>query len=332
VWGGDIVISRLALKRKFPFFLYNAMDMADMIPFGYGDCRNAGNPLYYVDYDTAEEEMSGRDDYKFPIHTTDYNLFCRITNRKYYVKGKFYLFSYGIPSFLVESEINCYFRQSGIAAKDNFYPNVGDYTDWTQEKHVSVKEDNRYLYNPAYSKTKTQQTVRILPSTYERKVWDCMYQRPNGIVWSSPDLSENELTDPWLTFRPLNYCEFPTSFGRLVDVRGIESEQLLARFENQVALYNALDVLNDRIGNRETGGGSPFGQRGLEYNSTDLGYTGTQSKDMVSCEYGHFWVDAKRGQVFQADPNGRNLKPRKVYIPLLLIRISGYLCRKLLNL
>lgn len=28
---------------------------------------------------------------------------------------------------------------------------------------------------------------------------------------------------------------------------------------------------------------------------------------MVSCEFGHFWVDLRRGQVFKVDSNGRNL-------------------------
>jgi hypothetical protein len=304
IWGGDTVISRFALKRKFPFFLYNAMGMADMMPFAYRDYRNAGNPLYYVNYQTDEEE-EGRDGYMFPRQMTNYNLFCRVS-RKYYVKGKFYLFMYGIPSFLVESEINCNFRQAGVTAKENFYPNAGDYADWTQEQNVSIKEDNVYKYNPVYSKSKSRPGYRLLPSTYERQFWDCRAQLPNGIIWSSPDVSENGQTDPWLTFKPLDYYEFPTSLGRLTDVRGIESEQLLARFENQTALYNAIDVLRDRL-NPELGGGV-FAQRGMEYNSTDLGYAGSQSKEMVSCEYGHFWVDAKRGQAFQVDPNGRNMK------------------------
>lgn len=28
---------------------------------------------------------------------------------------------------------------------------------------------------------------------------------------------------------------------------------------------------------------------------------------MISCEFGHFWVDLRRGQVFKVDSNGRNL-------------------------
>jgi hypothetical protein len=305
IYGGDIFLSRFTLKRKYPFFLYNAIDMADMIPFGYRDYRNAGNPVYYVNYDTAEEEIS-KDGYKFPGRRTDYNLFCRMTDRKYYVKGRFYLFMYGIPSFLVESEINCHFRQAGRELKEDFYPHAGDYAAWTQERRVSIREDNVYRYNPVYSKLKSRMGYRMLPSIYSRAQWDCEARMPNGIIWSSPDVSESSVTDPWLTFKPLDYYEFPTSLGRLIDVRGIESEQLLVRFEHQTRLYNAIDVLKDRL-SPELGGGI-FSQRGMEYNSTDLGYGGSQSKSMVSCEYGHFWVDLKRGQIFQVDPNGRNMR------------------------
>ena len=117
------------------------------------------------------------------------------------------------------------------------------------------------------------------------------------------------MTDPWLSYKPMDYHEFKTSFGKLISMKGIESDQILARFENQVGLYNAIDVLAERISpeNSELGTGGLFASRGIEYNNTTLGYSGTQSRDMVSCEFGHFWVDLRRGQVFKVDSNGRNL-------------------------
>lgn len=117
------------------------------------------------------------------------------------------------------------------------------------------------------------------------------------------------MTDPWLSYKPMDYHEFKTSFGKLISMKGIESDQILARFENQVGLYNAIDVLAERISpeNSELGTGGLFASRGIEYNNTTLGYSGTQSRDMISCEFGHFWVDLRRGQVFKVDSNGRNL-------------------------
>jgi hypothetical protein len=319
VFGGDTSISRFAIKRKFPFFYQTAMGVADMTAFGYRDYANVGYPKYYVDYDTCETDQYNTQGGSFfqekfvnqgwKARRSQAVLECDSETGTLYRKGKFYLYSYGIASFLVESEINCNFRLAGKSLGQDFYPHQSDYTEWTQESVVPIHTDNYYKYNPVYSRTRTHAGYRMLPSTYERAFWDCKAVMPNGIIWSVPDNNENALTDPWLTYKPMDVYEFPTSLGRLIDVRGIESMQLLARFEHSVQLYGAIDVLKDRLdGDKALIGGSVFQQRQMEYNTTDLGYAGTQSRDMVSCEFGHFWVDVKRGQVFSAQPNGAGLK------------------------
>lgn len=159
-------------------------------------------------------------------------------------------------------------------------------------------------------------TPNVLPATYERRFYDCAYQRPNGVIWSRADVSENSQTDPWLTYKPMDYHEFPTNNGKLIHMKRIESDQILVRFEDQVSLHNAIDVIKERTspGQAEMGTGGLFASRPLEYNTTDLGYSGTQSTEIISSEFGHFWVDTKRAQVFMTDPNGRNLKELSVGI------------------
>lgn len=313
IYGGDIYISRFSIKRKFPMFSPTQYGMGDMIPFAYNNYRNVGFPRYFVNFDTSDSLYDVTDSktgqlFSFPSRESSYNLSCQSDG--FYAEGKFYLFFYGISQFLCESEINCNYRVAPSPnMEDNFYPNVGDYERWTQERFVPISMDEKFLYPNVYAQRMTEGT-RKLPATYDKRFWDCAYQRPNGVIWSTKDVSENGMTDPWLSYRPMDYHEFKTSFGRLVSLKGIESEQVLARFENQVALYNAIDVLADRItpNSNELGTGGLFASRGIEYNSTDLGYSGTQSRDMVSCEFGHFWVDMRRGQVFKVDSNGRNLK------------------------
>ena len=114
----------------------------------------------------------------------------------------------------------------------------------------------------------------------------------------------------------MDYHEFPTSNGKLIHMKRIESDQILVRFEDQVSLHNAIDVIKERTspGQAEMGTGGLFASRPLEYNTTDLGYSGTQSTEIISSEFGHFWVDTKRAQVFMTDPNGRNLKELSVGI------------------
>lgn len=311
VFGGDVFISRFSIKRKMPMFYLTQFGQGDMIPFPYYDYRNIGYPRYFVNYDTGEDYLNKTDTdtgslYSFPSRKSAYEMVCKTGDM--YLSGRFFLYFYGIPQFLVESEINCNFRIAGPEPYEGFYPEVGDYISWTQERNVPISRDNVFKMSPVY-KNRFTLGGRSLPETYDSNFWDCAYQRPNGVIWSTADVSENGMTDPWLSYKPMDYHEFKTSFGKLISMKGIESDQILARFENQVGLYNAIDVLAERISpeNSEIGTGGLFASRGIEYNNTTLGYSGTQSRDMISCEFGHFWVDLRRGQVFKVDSNGRNL-------------------------
>ncbi|MDC7250070.1 MAG: hypothetical protein PQJ49_09175, partial [Sphaerochaetaceae bacterium] len=310
IFGGDTFISRFSLKRKVPLFLVTAMNQAPLTPFTYLPYTNLGSTRFYCDYDTQQEtSVSGQ---IFPELGSEYNFDCLTGGNGFYVRppSKFYLYYYGIPQFLVESEINLNYRYSRKEIHENFYPNFGDYNEWTQEEVVSIKKDNEYHYNNTYSKNTTMTGAKMLPSTYSQELYDCLYDSPNGVIYSLQDSSEQDITDPWLIYRPLDFHQFPTSAGKLIDLKGIESAQILGRFENQVILFNAIDTLRDRLTpeSQELGSAGIFANRPLEFKRTDLGYAGTQHTTMVSCEFGHFWADAKRGQVFQVDQNGKNLK------------------------
>lgn len=325
-FGGDTFISKFAMKRKLPIFYNNCFNMGDMVPFPYDDYRNIGFPRYFVNFETElmedvytdKESFRGNtsnalgETYQYPRRDSYYFLKGRSTTDGKYIKGRFYLFFYGIPEFFVESDINCNFRLKGVLPHEQFYPDYADFTEWTQEKNVSIEQDNDFKISPIYHARMTI-PQNVLPATYEKKFYDCAYQRPNGVIWSRQDVSENSQTDPWLVYRPMDYYEFPSRNGNLVHIKRIESNQLLVRFTDQVALHNAIDVIKERTAGQvgvssEMGTGGLFASRPLEYNTTDLGYSGTQSTEIISCEFGHFWVDAKRGSVFMTDPNGRNLQ------------------------
>lgn len=319
-YGGDIFISRFSMKRKFPFFHTTAWGLADLLPFALNDYRNVCFPRYFLDYETKEgselqistvfhRQEGGAESVTHPYVESAYELSGMYGD--WYLKGRMTLYSYGIPQFLVESEINCNFRLKGVELHEHFYPAIGDYTYWTQQKNVQIHVDNTYKISPIYQSRNTLGFKR-LPDTFERKFWDCAAQKPNGVIWSREDASENSMTDPWLFYKPIDYYEFPSKNGKLIHMKGIESDIIMARFENQVGLYNTVDVLKERVDPNtynELGTGGLFQGRPMEYNKTDLGYTGSQSTEMVSTEYGHLWVDAKRGYVFMVQPNGSNLKP-----------------------
>jgi hypothetical protein len=214
--------------------------------------------------------------------------------------SKFYTQSYGLVSFLVESEINLNARYSRPELKDQFYKTVNDKLDWTQEHNLTIKEPNTFFYNDIYSYPVSKSIGRTLPSNYSKAESDTQQDSENGVIYSNVDSDENSFYDPWLIYKEFNFKELKKKYGKLIQLKGIENENILARFENGQLVFNTTDLLTSQNNAIvvESGSGSVFDKRPQELRFTDLGFQGTQHSDMVSTPYGHFTVDAKRGQVF----------------------------------
>ena len=311
IFGGDTFISRHTLKRKHSQFLINSIGQSDRTPFNYFFYNNIGrNPLFYVSYGVDKDFEGGGK--IFPDVVNEFNMDNLESRRNYYIPpSKFYLFYYGIPSFLCETRINTNFRYAEKDLDRQFYPQVGDVGDWTQEVNVSIRQPEFFFYNKAYSKQVTRFKNRVLAENYSKDFNDCKTDFPNGIISSLPDNSENNSYDPWLIYRPLDFFEFPTNYGKLIDVQGIENEAIFTRFENTSILYNKVDYTNDDGQNPSKtflGGTSFFQRRSASFYNAQLGFGGTQNTASVSCEFGHFHVDAKRGQVIQTQPSGQQME------------------------
>lgn len=308
IFGGDIFISRFAEIRKVPLFLVTAMGQADLTPFEYKRYSNLGkNPGFYCNYESGGDTSLGS--ILFPDFDSDYYLDCLRDTSGFYVgePAKFYLYYHGIASYMVESEINCNFRYAKEGLENAFYPEEQDYIKITEQSKRPIREPNRMFYNNTYSKQVSGVQYKVLPSTFDRALYDKIAKGENSVIYSEQDNSEFDKSDPWLIYKPNNYFHFSTANGKLMDLRGIESAQMLARFENMYAIFNAVDNI-DRITPESAvaGTGGIFARRPLEFNRTELGYAGTQHKAMVSCEFGHFWADADRGQVFCLQPGARD--------------------------
>jgi len=310
IFGGDVYITRFAKKIKHPMFKATAMNLAPRTPFSYSIENNVGVTRFFGDFYTTQD--SGFSSALFPDTATDYVFDCLTGNNDTYVKNpsKFYTAYYGMPYFLVESEINLDYRYAKEGLQNDFYPNTEDFINYTQEKNVPLREDNTYFYNNVYSKKTTQIGNRSLPIDYNQEYYKKITYLPNNVFWSLQDNSDLDKFEPWLAYRPLDFYNFKADLGRLIDLTDIESAQVIGRFENGFLRYNAIDELRQRITpeTQELGTGGIFAQRPLEYKRTKLGYAGTQHTEVVSCEFGHFWVDAKRGQIFQLDQNGSQVK------------------------
>ena len=319
IFGGDVTISKVGLKNKFPLFFSDAMKLGDRVGFNYYAYPNVGQPRFYVSYDSVGSEVSGK--VEIPYLTSDYNLNCPSadvkTEKGMYVdpdkkNQKFYLYYYGISHYFVESEINNNFRVAGVEPHEQFYPYNQDYVRMTQEANVSIDKDNNYYYNnKAYNEHEVLAGAKTLKADYDPELTKRSLNVANGVVWSRFDTDEMNSYDPWMSYRIFDNYTFPTSYGTLVDISPLESQQVLARFENQAVVFNAVDVLADRLAqdpnSKYLGTGGIFATRPLEFSKTSLGETGTQSYSMVQTQFGVFWVDAKRGRVFQIPPGAKQL-------------------------
>lgn len=225
-------------------------------------------------------------------------------NRGFWEEGVMYLFAYGIPYFFVESDVNIDMRQAENTLERNFYPNVGtDVPDfWLQEKNVSINFDNYYYYNKSLSKQNLENAFIHLPNDFRPDI-DSEKIRSTRVIYSQPSNLE-ERQNNWLIFKANNYYDFPLTNGKLVDLNAIESDKVLARFENNCSLYNAYITIDTSNKTSVVGTGSMFANPPIEFSKTDIGYTGTQHKIFNSTKYGHFWVDAKRGNVFLMESGG----------------------------
>ena len=309
IFGGDTYITRYTLKRKMSQFLLDAVDLADKTPFNYYQYNNIGkNPKFYVSYNLNKDV--NRNGSFLPDIDDEYNMDNFDTSGNYRTPpSKFYLYHYGVPSFLCESRINSALRYGKTQPDQNFFPNVGDIGDWTQEKHVSIRRPNQFYYHSPYSKSVESFRGKItLSPDYNPTISEKRNNQPNGILSSMPDNSENALIDPWLIYRPLDIFEFPTDFGKLKSISQLENEAILTRFENTNVIYNKVDYTNDDGQSPSTtfvGGVSTFQRRSASFVNAEIGFGGTQNTTSVSCEAGHFHVDAKRGQVIQVMPGGQ---------------------------
>jgi hypothetical protein len=310
IYGGYQVISRFSWRIKVPYFTSNAIKTPDKLPYLYSKTSNIGDAVFYCDYETADNAIFKKGFSVFPDIKSEYKLDEQTGKEDFYLRppSKFYLFSHGIIDFLVESEINCNFRYSKKDPKDQFYNNQ-TISKWLQEVNVPIVYPNTFYYNNTYTFPVSNTGYKKLDRSYDRDIWKKRALKNNAWVWSEKDTNENSIIDPWLVFRPLNFEEDKTNRGKLIDLRSIESEQFLGRYEDQLQLFNQANNVADAINNQTKNLGTGYlYSRPISFKKSDLGFAGTQNTDFVSTPYGHFWVDAKRGRVFNVDQNGGNLE------------------------
>ncbi len=321
VFGGDTFINKFSLKRKVPFFIQSRFKLPNGSDVSYSELGNIGFPNYYFDTEkalfdristgnvftsllnpaTLLDEIVGLEEARLDVKTTrkdPTNIFNSITTPSlFWQRGYIYLYSYGIPTFFVESDINVDFRHGENNLEKDFYPNNTNLEEWLQEKNVSIREDNYYFYNKTYSRQNKESFICTSNSNVEYDK-SCKVIHPNRIIYSdNQDFSVNDF-DTWRIFKANSFFDLPLSDGKIISADGIESDKVLVRSENMARIFNAYNLIPTDQENIQVETGGIFKSRPQEFSVTDLGYAGSQHSDIIHTEYGHIWVDAKRGNIF----------------------------------
>ena len=240
-----------------------------------------------------------------------------ISKRKFgndlFLKGNYIHSFYGITSFLCESDYNLDYRHGENNKEKDFYPNVGDTIEWTQEYNVPMYYDNYYLYNNDYSRQNIFNPNFVLNNDYDPETAECESYHPNRLIYSLQDNDQNSRFDGNLIFLANNRFEFSKAGGKLIMVKGIENGKVLVIQENRSSICNSFIALETNVATATVGSNTLFNQQAPTlFMQTDLGFGGSQTPALVSTEFGHFWVDNKRGQVLNKTDSIQNIvKPEE---------------------
>lgn len=307
IFGGDTFINRFGLKRKLPFFIDNKVRAVDDADIYYNDLGNVAYPTYWLSTDYKGDSVNsggGRASINKLFGVKINNFDCK-DDAKYYQRGKFYLFNYGISYFYVESQINVDMRQAFNDKEGDFFPHVGGDIpdDWMQETKTPIIQDNTYIYNKTYSKQNKETFYTHIPPDFDP---ECFKYFPNLAIYSDAqsDLI-NYKKNNWLIYRPASQFAFPLNYGKLISIEGMENKAILARFEQKSSIYNALQTINTSTPQAAYLGNEGFFKSSppLDFAETDLGFNGTQHKLYLKTKYGAISVDAERGQIFLISGN-----------------------------
>lgn len=297
VFGGDTFINRFAMKKKFPFFIQDRVNSGRDADVMYQFLSNVGKSNFFFNSEVLYTGSFSTLQNAFLAPSTRWD--CD-QSTKMYSRGWIYLYSYGIPYFICESDYNVDLRYGENELDKNFYPNVGDIVDWTQEYRVPISTDNYFFYNQDYSKQNKEIVSYLLPIDYKNSDSECQSHLPNRVIYSE------EGTYNWLNYLSNNYYDFPLADGKLISLKGIEQQAVLVRQENVSKVFNAFITIGTSLTDAQIGANSLFRQKPREYYRTDLGFGGSDHRECISTPFGHFFVDTQNPSILQLE--GDNLK------------------------
>jgi hypothetical protein len=292
IFGGDTYINRFALKRKFPYFIQDRVGQAENSDVMYSQLGNVGFPRYWFNSLQSPPE---EDSFKPPsIKAPRTDFACVNPDIPLYRNGVIYLYEYGVPYFICESDYNVDLRHGENEGDyKDFYPHVGDIVEWTQQYKNPISFDNTFYYNRDYSKQNRENFYYILPNSFEQDLRECRAEFPNRLIYSAQGAQN------WLEYLSEDKFDFPLEDGRLIGVNAIEQQAVVVRQENATSVFNAFITVESSLATIAITAGQMFNQKPRQYYKTDLGLGGSTNYAFTSTPFGHFYIDTQNPSVFQ---------------------------------
>lgn len=312
IFGGDVFITRFALKRKHAFFNIDYIG-GNAVGLTYKDKDNILYAKYHIDNEKGgalgEYVVDGSTSH--PDCSTSYFTIDSRNNRN----GYMYLYSIGVPHFFVESEINTELRYSKSAVIDKWYPVLKgtDFYHWTEQLYANINFDNTYYYNFDYSKQNTEEALFGQAPDFKPNS-QCKNSHPRRVVYSKQQLQEVS-SDNWLISPANNYIDLDSSLGNIIDVHALDTFKILVRCENGYAVFDTVDKLQLENTSVSVGTGGMFSQRPQTSPDTDVGYGGSLSKNAINVTaFGTFYPgDHKTGKIFHYTDKMEEISNNKMF-------------------
>lgn len=298
VFGGDTYINRFSLKRKMPFFLQDRVNFPEDTPVMYKNLSNVGFPRYF--FNTLQDQSS-LDKFSLPFlapPNVQLDNDCE-DNLPFYYRGKAYLYNYGVPSYICESDYNVDLRHGeNDGDYKDFYPHVGDVVQWTQQYKNPISFDNTFYYNLDYSKQNRENFAYSLRNSFRDNLSICQATYPNRAIYSGQGV------DSWFNYLSEDKYDFPLEDGKLIGVTGIEKDKVLVRQENSTKIFNAYITQESSLETMQISVGQMFATKPQEFHKTDLGFGGSNHTSIILTPHGQFYVDSQNPSIFNLSANG----------------------------
>lgn len=211
------------------------------------------------------------------------------------ILGDVYQYVYGIPTNIVESQVNVSERKALNDDESNFYPRItgggeGIPHDWLQESRVPIAHDNYYGYNKTFSKQNREAIYGHLREDFEKDK-DYTQKYLNRAIYGDKEEMREDING-WRIYKPMNFYDFPKEYGSITSIDGIGSKQVLVRFKENSQIYNAQSQLNVQGIGVYLGDPTMF----TKAPPLDLG-EGSQHRMLISTPFGYVYVNSEKGRV-----------------------------------